>query len=153
MITADTKRILFSHNITEVFANFLVIQTSSRTLRFIDNAESFTFEDNIYKAKPFDFTPEDPSSSDSTASISIEDVEREITELIQETNETPKITVFCLRLSDVDNYIDGPTEYKVQNVSVQSKDNKVNLSLSKQSQLSYTASSHSYSNLLFPGLF
>ncbi len=147
------KKMLLQECIPDAICDFLVFSSGDKVVRLINNTEDFYFMGNTYKADSFDLASGDPAAADASISVTITDTDRVLTELIQSAVGTIEAKVFTLRLKDTSSYIEGPDYYKVENVSLTSADSKVTVSMGRRSVLSYNASSASYNNRNFPGLF
>lgn len=152
-MTDEMRHKLLQVMMLDVICDFVTITADGRSLYYTNNTEPVMAFSNTYMPAGFDYAPGDPYASESTTSLKISDISRELTELVQSAPQSINVDVFTLSLSDPDSYIDGPEHFTVRSVQITSADNTVTLSLGRESVLNYNASSKTYNNRLFPGLF
>lgn len=97
---------------TQVFAqegdSFLVLLEIDHAdladpLRFVNNTEDVTSNGESYTAFPFDISlPTDSDESPPRARLVIDNVSREIGEVIRDLDTAPTITIYVIRMDDFD---------------------------------------------------
>lgn len=154
MITHATKKELLAQETGEVFCNLIILSHPdwAAPLRYVDDTQDITIDGVAYVAKGFDFNPPDADAEDAAATVTIEDVDRQITARLQAVEDPPEITLACIRRGDPSTPIDGPYAYDLSGLTAGTR-GTVKLSLVRRSLLSYNASPSSYTNVNFPGLF
>lgn len=146
------KRKIIQEFLEDVVVDFIQIKSESTTLCYVNNTESVEIDGLVYAANSFEIATGDPAATESETSITLTDIDRTLTELLQSA-KTLEVTIFTMMLSDVSSCIDGPYYYDVSSVSVSSETQQVSLSLGRKSTLSYNASVTTYNNRTFPGLY
>lgn len=156
MITINTKKALYAQDCNKVFCNALSLRNASfqDDLRFVDNTQALIIEGATYVARGFDFVPAAPSSDDASAEVSIDDVDRVLSQAFQQLpgGET-RLSIGMVRADEPDIWVDGPYEYKVETFAKDSASGMATLSLSRLAPLDCSASVMRYTAAAFPGLF
>ncbi|WP_320130247.1 hypothetical protein [uncultured Sphaerochaeta sp.] len=152
MITNTTKEALLAQSTAKIFCSVLRITGTGIEFCFVDNNGSVNISGTVYSPRGFDFSPPDPQSDDGTSTVTIEDVDRDLMYVLQETEDPVSIAIGYIRFDDPSVYIDGPYDYNLENLT-SSGDGSLKLELSKQSRLGFSASRIAYTATEFPGLF
>lgn len=152
-MTYEMVKTVLSSLIDDIIVDLVVLRSGDREIRYVNDTVAATVAGRRYEPASFSLSPGEVGASDGTADLTIADIDRTLTEFVQNASGRIEAEVSTCVLSDPDEPLDGPTSYVVRNVQIISATDEVTLSLGRSSQLSYNASGHSYSNRLFPGLY
>ena len=152
-MTDKQKKMLMEQIVDDVICDFVDISSGDLVLHYTNNTEDVIFQGTAYLSAPFSYSAGDIWATEGSGSFVITDIDRDLTALVQSAEDEISVRVFSACLAEPDMILDGPEIFTVTSVQVTSADNKVSLSLGKNSILGYNASSHTYNNRLFPGLY
>lgn len=152
-ISATAKEAIFAQETSQVFLVIIEIDHSDLTtpLRFVNNNENIVSNGNTYEAFPFEFQFPNDSEDESSARLSICNIDRQIVAVIRSLTSAPTVTVSVILASTPDIVEMGPYTFLFQDTTYTF--DVVSGSLAYENKLGYRASSESYLPQDFPGLF
>lgn len=153
LTNAATSAVL-SQQTAEVFLSLLVISHSSlpEPLRFVNSREDLVSNGETYLGFPFEITlPTQDGETVSSISLSICNVDRQITEAIRNMSSTADITFSVVLASSPDDIELGPIDMSLKEVSYNALTVSGTLQLENLVDTAYP--SYNFTPGDFPGLF
>lgn len=153
-VSSVTKQAFLKQQTDRVFLVLVELDHAdlASPIRLVNNYENITSNGDVYSAAAFSFTP--PVEEDGTiknSSISFDNVDRAIVEAVRSISSAPTVSVSIIRADAPDTVEAGPWVFYLRGVSYDL--HVVAGELYPDNPLRLSASTVSYRNTNFPGLF
>ena len=142
-----------SQETDQVFLLLLTINHSnlSEPMRVVHDRVSHDSRGNTYKPFPFQVQlPDQTQDEIPRVELTIDNVDRQITETLRSIRTAPDVTVEAVLASDPDTVESGPYEYQLTDVNI--NDITVSGQLDVEDLMNQSFPAHTFSPTDFPGL-
>lgn len=144
----------YAQETDQVFLCLLEIDQDalSSTIRIVNNTQNITHNGNLYTAFPFEFTlPQDSDENMPAATVTIDNVDRQIVEMIRSLTGPATVTVTVVLASSPDTIEAGPYEMTLRDTGYDAF--QVTGRLDVEDMLNEPYPADSFTPNTFPGLF
>lgn len=151
-LTPKAARAILARETDEVFLACLTI-TAGETMRLVNNSEPIQRARGLYLPYAFDAKqPEDTESANPSVTVTIDNVDREVTRLIREYNGIPTCDIEWIIASEPDEVQCGPFSFSVLEARYDAMVISINLGY-EEDFLNQAVPAQTYSPTNSPGLF
>lgn len=153
-VSTTYKAASFSQETDQVFLGLLEIDQAAlpAPIRIVNNTENVTHNGNLYTAFPFEFTlPQDSDENMPAATISVDNVDRQIVEMIRSMTGPATVTVTVVLASSPDVIEAGPYVMTLRDTGYDAY--QVTGRLDVEDMLNEPYPADSFTPNTFPGLF
>lgn len=114
-LTPSQSRAILAQDTEEIFLSCITIYGAGLgPFRIVNNTESITRVSGTFNPYPFEAEyPEDTDNPNTTVTVRLDNIDREVTRLIRNYSGIPKATVELITASEPDSIVIGPCDFSV----------------------------------------
>lgn len=155
-MTTNDRKALFDQQTERVGIDIVKIESASiNTLYLCRDAQSIVSNGNTYEPAAMEVVKPEKGSTNSNASLKISGVDQSNIELVQSLPADAEVYIeMAFVFTDAPNdYIDGPYNFIVEGISIDSATAAIKMELIVESPLAYIVSQTRYDNEGFPAIW
>lgn len=155
-LSEQVRRAIYAQESDEVFAPLLTITHPdlANPIRIVGDTQGVTKAGDSYNTAPFYYElPDDQEGRIQKVKIKIANVSRELVAMIRTISTAPDVKFEIVRISDPDDVVAGPYEFRLDNVAYDDLTIEGELGRKHRLEIEYPKRAYSYVPANFPGMF